>query len=142
LKLSKSTKLRFSDKTNHPFYGRRLSNEHLKKLHKTTRKMRKPVVQLSIEGKPLYLYESLTFASLKTLALPESINKVCNGKQKTARGFKWDWYDDRYKNAIIPSILIVQRPDGQYKEIIVDNNDVLHVVDIKPFDNNIAIYST
>jgi hypothetical protein len=43
---------------------------------------------------PLKIYSSIEEASHQTNIPKNSIIKVCNGKQKTAGGYKWSFYED------------------------------------------------
>jgi hypothetical protein len=49
----------------------------------------KPVVQLSLDGKELKVYESVKVASNKTGVFRRDITKVISGKRKSAGGYKW-----------------------------------------------------
>ncbi len=69
----------FTDKTR-----QRLS---LKKIGK--RYAAKPVLQMSLNGKHINKFDSLTKASSKTGILVTSISQAINGIYKTAGGYKW-----------------------------------------------------
>ena len=55
------------------------------------RKLRKPVKQLDLEGNFIKLWDGVSFAGNKLNIDYTSISKVCNGKAKTAGGYKWEW---------------------------------------------------
>ena len=49
-----------------------------------------PVRQLSLDDKEIAIYESLTEAERQTGINHRNISLVCQGKRKTAGGFKWE----------------------------------------------------
>lgn len=55
------------------------------------RKLRKPVKQLDLDGNFIKLWEGVSFAGNELNIDYTSISKVCNGKAKTAGGYKWEW---------------------------------------------------
>jgi len=54
-------------------------------------KLRKAVVQLDLQGNFIKLHNSVSGAGRDTNIDYTSISKVCEGKQKTAGGYKWVW---------------------------------------------------
>lgn len=54
-------------------------------------KLRKPVKQLDLNGNFIKLWEAVSFAGNELNIDYTSISKVCNGKAKTAGGYKWEW---------------------------------------------------
>lgn len=55
------------------------------------KKLRKPVIQLDLEGNFIRLWEGVSFAG-KELGIDYSgISHCANGKQKTSGGYKWEW---------------------------------------------------
>ncbi|TVY09899.1 hypothetical protein [Paenibacillus cremeus] len=57
-------------------------------------KTRKPIVQLTLNGQFICEYISATVASEKCKVSIENISSVCNGKRKTAGGFRWAYKVD------------------------------------------------
>ena len=91
-KLSAINKDKFKDKQNHPMYGKHHTEESKKKMSlarigKPNPKKWKAV--LCIETN--IVYKSIVCASRETGTLPEKISMVCNGKQKTAGGYHWEF---------------------------------------------------
>ena len=84
--------------------GRRIPKEVIEKRTETYRKnhppkekpkshYRKPVVQLNMHDETIVaIYPSAKEASLKTGASCQDIWSCMNGRQKTAKGFKWKYY--------------------------------------------------
>lgn len=62
---------------------------------------RRPVIQLSLTGKKLEVFDSIKVASNKTGTFTRDIAKVANGKRKTANGFKWRFLDHYESTRII-----------------------------------------
>ena len=87
--LSQLKKKLYKDKTNHPFYGKYHNNDTKKKIIIANQKNAKPVLQSDIDGKTINKYRSLWLAAKENNLYPESIKRVCSGKQKTSGGFKW-----------------------------------------------------
>ena len=50
---------------------------------------RKPVEQLTKDGKHIAYYDGIVDASIATGAPRELIGKVCHGRKKTAGGYRW-----------------------------------------------------
>jgi len=74
-----------------------LSAEKRQKISKNLKgKGSKEVIQYSKNGEFINKFKSLTEASNKTSVHSSCISAVCNGKQKTAGGFKWKFIS--YKN--------------------------------------------
>lgn len=102
---------------NNPMYGRKFTEEHRQKISRALkgRKMSeeqkekrrgrtgalspvaKRVVQLSLEGKFIREFESITEAAKQTNATRQHISKCCNGERQTCGGYKWKYADDYYK---------------------------------------------
>lgn len=55
------------------------------------------IVQLTLNGKFIRKWGAAIEAARKLGITNSSINKCCRGKQKTAGGFKWMYYDDWQK---------------------------------------------
>ena len=60
---------------------------------------KKCVVQYSLSGEFICVFESMKEAELKTGIFYPNISAVCNGRQKTAGGFIWKYYKDIEKIA-------------------------------------------
>ena len=77
-----------------------LTNEHLfwcnEKLPNKFSK--KCVAQYSLSGELICVFESMTKAELETGIFYPNISAVCNGKQKTAGGYIWKYYEDISEN--------------------------------------------
>lgn len=58
----------------------------------------RPVVQLTMEGKEIQIFESIKVASNKTGTFTRDIAKVANGKRKAARGYRWRFLDQYYRD--------------------------------------------
>lgn len=80
----------FADPKNHPFYGRKLTDEHREKIQ-INQKTAKPVYKLDIKGNILNEYRSLSYAARENGLYMESIKRACVGKQKTSGGFLWQF---------------------------------------------------
>ena len=50
---------------------------------------RKPVEQLTMDGKHVAYYDGIIDASIATGAPRELIGKVCHGRKKSAGGYRW-----------------------------------------------------
>ena len=56
-------------------------------------KMNKPVIQLTLDGQVVGVYHSMMQASRETGINVGNIHSACNGRYKTAGGFKWKYKD-------------------------------------------------
>ena len=65
----------------------------LDKLNGVNNKQSKAVVKMNLNGLELEKYYSINQASRENGVHYQSISKVCNGKRKTAGGFKWRYVD-------------------------------------------------
>ena len=54
----------------------------------------KEIVQLSLDGKKIEVYESALVASRKVGAHPDNIRQAARGDSHTAKGFKWKYLDE------------------------------------------------
>jgi len=52
---------------------------------------KRPVLKISLEGKMIKEYESISKASKENNISKGNINNVCKGKRKTAGGYKWKY---------------------------------------------------
>ena len=55
---------------------------------------RKPVEQLTKDGKHIAYYDGIIDASIATGAPRELIGKVCHGRKKSAGGYRWKFKDE------------------------------------------------
>ena len=79
-----------------PCYGRTGDKHPMFGTHRTEefkRNRSKPVYQLNMDGVVIAEYYGMEEASKKTGASVGGIGKVCNGRLKTAGGFKWEYAD-------------------------------------------------
>ena len=60
-------------------------------IEKTAKSHMKSVVQLDMQGNFVSVFNSIKEASLMTGANYTSISNVCNGKNKSANGYKWQF---------------------------------------------------
>ena len=67
----------------------RENNIHGTRIKRIAEKNFEKVIQLDLNDNILNEFESMTQAEQKTGALVSSISKCCNGKAKSAGGFKW-----------------------------------------------------
>lgn len=77
---------------NHNF-GRKLSSEERLQLSIKCNHIKRKVVQLTLDGDVIEIFDSMIDAYKKTKARTGNISKCCNGKAKTAKGFKWKYYE-------------------------------------------------
>jgi group I intron endonuclease len=54
-------------------------------------KAKKPVAQLTKEGKRISIYKSATDAQMQTNIHSTSVSSVCLGKRRSAGGYKWEF---------------------------------------------------
>lgn len=73
-------------KMNHP-----VSEETREKLRKFNQKK---VIQLTMEGSPIQVFDSLTDAANAVGAFKSNIYAVCSGKKKSSKNFKWKYYEE------------------------------------------------
>ena len=57
----------------------------------------KKVVCMDLNGELISIHNSLTLASELRCVSISTISLVCNGKAKTAGGYKWKWLEDKGK---------------------------------------------
>ena len=55
---------------------------------------RKPVEQLTLDGKHIAYYDGIIDAFIATGAPRELIGKVCHGRKKTAGGYRWKFKEE------------------------------------------------
>lgn len=68
-----------------------LSNKGKPFSKKRKAKMKKPIIQLDLEGNYVREYNSLGLAAKVVGVDYGGLSKVANGKQKTSGGYKWKW---------------------------------------------------
>ena len=73
------------------FYGKHHTKECIRKM--VLNQPRRRLVRCVDTG---IIYESMADASRKTGVTQGNISNVCNGKQKTARGLKWEFFENEY----------------------------------------------
>ncbi len=86
---------------NNPNYGKHHTQEvrdyisSLNKGRKLTEaqkaKKSKPIIQLTLQGDPIREYKSITAAAEDLHCDKSLIMRVCQGKKKTAKGYKWEY---------------------------------------------------
>lgn len=79
------------------YTGEELTKEHLAWCNEKlpNKFSKKGVGQYSLSGEFIDVFESMREAELKTGISYPSISAVCNGRQKTAGGFIWRYYNDK-----------------------------------------------
>ena len=58
----------------------------------------KPVMKLTMDGREIAVYESVTVAARQHGISHTQISKAVRGKAKTAAGYKWKYVPDKYIN--------------------------------------------
>lgn len=74
-----------------PNKGRKYDEEHSKKLSNSHSHQKKKVIQLTLDGKKIKIWESISEA--KKEYRNNHISECCLGKIKTAAGYKWKYYE-------------------------------------------------
>lgn len=138
-KMSTSQKERFSDPTNHPNYGRHLSEEHRKHIgeanigKKMSDEAKKkigdansmPVVQLDKNGIFITIFSSVVQAE-HIAKVPHHVSECCHHKRRTCGGYQWMAVYDIIlsDNETIPgAITLGIVTEEQVKAIITTQND-------------------
>jgi hypothetical protein len=89
-KMSDKAKMRTCEK--HPNYGKHFSEEVRRKMSEAHSK--KSVAQLSIgDGEVIKVYSSVSDAERQTGISRGNISNCCNGRSKSAGGYKWRYED-------------------------------------------------
>ena len=83
-----------------PFFDQAYSAGHDE--GRTFREHRRPVVQLSLDGKKIAVHESIMIAARKMGTGHGDLIKVCQGKRLTAKGYKWEYLDEFQSKPITP----------------------------------------
>lgn len=91
LNLSEKAKERFKDKNNHPMFNKPMPKKAREALLKRNEKIKRPVIQLSLDGKIIKKYNSLGEASGENNFDISAIIRCCKGKQKTSYGYIWKY---------------------------------------------------
>jgi group I intron endonuclease len=82
-------------------YGKHFSEEHRRKIGDAQRGGKHPfaktVIQFDKQGVKIKVYSSTTEAEKETGISRVCISGVCNGKQKTAGGYRWSYADEMYE---------------------------------------------
>lgn len=92
-KIGEKARERLRDKTKHPMYNKKQSEESKRK-NFNSQKGKSPVIQFDLEGNFIAEYEGIIEAYRKTKISRTSISACCHHKAKTAGGFIWE-----FKNA-------------------------------------------
>lgn len=74
------------------YYGDELTEEEI--ILRNKHQKESPVVQCSLSGELIGVFNSIKEASLRTSIYHNSISRCCLGYQKTAGGYVWKYYDD------------------------------------------------
>lgn len=84
------------------YFGEELTKEHLDWCNEklSNKFSKKCVAQYSLSGELICIFESMKKAELETGIFYPNISAVCNGKQKTAGGFIWKYYENTVKEVI------------------------------------------
>jgi hypothetical protein len=90
-KISVKLKEIFSNKINHPFYKKSLTDTHKKNLRNSVKYKCKPVIQFDLNNNFIKEYDSTTMASNDTMISKVDIRRVCNGIRNTAGGYIWKY---------------------------------------------------
>ena len=78
-----------NDLSNLEWCSVRENNIHGTRIKRAAEKHSKKVIQLDLNDNVLNIFESMTQAEQETGVDASSISKCCNGKLKSAGGFKW-----------------------------------------------------
>ena len=78
------------------YHGEELTKEHLAWCNEMLpdKFFKKRVVQYSLSGELINIFESMSEAELRTGIPHSNISAVCNGRNKTAGGFVWEYYNE------------------------------------------------
>lgn len=69
-----------------------------RKVFKNSDHWTRKVIQLSLEGHPIKIWDSAKEVALSLNIDPSSISKVCKGKLSTCGGFKWKYQEEEIEN--------------------------------------------
>ena len=104
---------------NHPFYNKKLTDEHKRKIQYYQRNVRaKNVVMICKETDlPILVFETCKDTNLffNKKNVHPSVCKVCKGKLKSAQGYKWMYKEDYQE----------QHPDFNIESIVTFNPEEL-----------------
>lgn len=92
-KIGEKARARYRDKTKHPMYNKKQSEESKRK-NFNSQKNKSPVIQFDMKGNFIAEYEGIIEAYRKTKISRTSISACFHHKVKTAGGFVWE-----FKNA-------------------------------------------
>jgi hypothetical protein len=73
------------------FLWKYADENYVKKQHVRARDRR--IVQMDMEGNVLKIWPSQKDAAVGTRSLATAIGSCCNGRRKSANGYKWEYYD-------------------------------------------------
>lgn len=81
--------------------GKAHSKEAIKKMSENSSTRGKPawnrkkVVQMTLDGEFINIWDSLTEASIKTGSSTSKVSLCCNGKRNIHNNFKWKYYENK-----------------------------------------------
>ncbi len=73
--------------------GRQHSEESKLKMKNVARKRTKQIIQLSLDGEAIRIWDGLWQIEEELGFIAIYISACCKGKYKTAYGFKWKYYE-------------------------------------------------
>ena len=91
--MSKSQKERFKNKENHPMYGIHKYGEENPNYDKGAK-----IIQYDLDGNFIKIWNNASRVEEYLGIFKESIGRCCKGKQKTAGGFIWKYYNGGNEN--------------------------------------------
>ena len=107
---------------------------------------KKKIVQFSIEGKLIKIWDSISSAQKELNVKKGSIHDCCNKRQNTAFGYKWLFYDEFILHGIdnLPKTEINQKPRKQIVQLTLENGFIKYwdnAKEINKVDNNLKYSS-
>lgn len=79
------------------YFGDELTEEHINWCNRNKRS--RYIVQYSLSGEPICIFDGITKAELETGINHSNISACCSGRKRTAGGFIWKYYDDVEESA-------------------------------------------
>ena len=79
----------------HHMYGKKHTPEALQKIQEAQSKRRFSVIQRDLNGVFVSEFESVSKAAAAMATIPSQISLVCNGKTDTAKGYRWEYADEK-----------------------------------------------
>ena len=96
------------------------------KLSKTQGDRRRRIIQYSVEGSPIKVWDSVTEAANTVHVSPTHISRVCRGIPTIYRGYKWRYYDE------------MVRPENEEWRSIIYNGVTIQVSDLGRIKSSIG----